>query len=241
LSNISMVITHPGARDGKQAFLLIIFDYNLNMKSPAPHLPSRRGRPPAARNLARNRLLQAAQELLTGPAGGELALRQVALGASVTPALAHYYFGNRDGLLTALIEERARPRIDDLASAVQVRATQPVPALTYLMQRLTSLAAGDTFLCRCLLLPAAQPLRARLRTLLRELLLRAQAEGQLRADLSPDYLGDALLGLCLFPFLDADAAQANPGERAAALTLQHVALLQDGIVRTQRPRQDAGS
>ncbi len=211
------------------------------MKSVASRAPGRRGRPPAARNLARNRLLQAAQELLVGPAGGELALRQAALGAGVTPALAHYYFGNRDGLLGALIEERASPRIDDLASAVQVRAAQPVAALTYLMQRLTSLAASDTFLCRCLLLPAAQPLRDRLRALLRELLLRAQSQGQLRADLSPDYLGDALLGLCLFPFLDADAAQANPGERAAALTLQHVALLQDGIVRPQRPRQEAGS
>jgi AcrR family transcriptional regulator len=185
-------------------------------------------------------MLQVAQDMLAVP-GERLALRQIALRAGVTPALAHYYFANHEGLLTALIDERARPRIDELTRAVQVRAAQPVLALTYLMQRLTSLTASDDFLRGCLLLPAAQPLRERLRALLRELLQRAQVAGQLRADLSPEYLGDALLGLCLFPFLDAGPAGTNPGERAAALTLQHVALLQDGIVRAQRPRQDAGS
>ncbi len=211
------------------------------MAIPRPAAPRGRGRPRSSRNLQRGRLLQAARELLIGPKGHDLALRQVALRAGVTPALAHYYFANRDGLLAALINERAAPAIDDLASAVQVRAAQPVGALTFLMQRLTSLVASDIFLGRCMLLPAAQPLRDRLRALLRELLQHAQTAGQLRADLSPDYLGDALLGLCLFPFLDTSAAGSKPGERAVALTLQHVALLQDGIVRAQRPRQDAGS
>lgn len=209
------------------------------MKPVSSDTPRPRGRPRTPRNLQRNRLLQTARELLTAP-GEDLALRQVALRAGVTPALAHYYFGSRDGLLTALLDERVAPRIDDLLSAARVRAPQPVAALTWLMQRLTSLVAADDFLRRSLLLPVAQPLRDRLREQFRDLLLQAQHAGQLRTDLSQDYLGDTLLGLCLFPFLDVDA-DSNPGERAAALTLQHVALLQDGIVRVHRPRQESGS
>jgi AcrR family transcriptional regulator len=193
-----------------------------------------RGRPRNARNLQRSLLLQAAGELLGGPQGGDLALRQVALRAGVTPALAHYYFANRDGLLAALIDEHATPKIDDLISAAQTRATQPVTALTWLMQHLTALTASNSLLCRCLLLPTAQPLRDRLRASLHDLLTRAQTAGLLRADLPPDYLADTLLGLCLFPFLDAGATTDNPGERAATLTLRHVALLQDGIVSRRR-------
>ena len=202
-------------------------------------LPRRRGRPTAGRNAQRSRLLQAARELLAE--GGDLTLGRIAARAGVTPALANYYFLNRAGLLGALLQERAAPRIDDLIGAARVRATQPVVALTFLMQRLTSLVATDAFLCRSLLLPEARPLRERLRTTLRELLQRAQRDGQLRADLPLEYLGDTLLGLCLFPFMDAGPAGSNAGERVAALTLQHVALLQDGIVRAQRPRQDSAA
>lgn len=181
-------------------------------------------------DIQRTRLLQVAEQLLPN-AQDEFSLRQVALRAEVTPPLAHYYFGNRDGLLRALVSERAMPRIEELLTAASERASVPVPALTRLMQRLTLLCANDGFVRCCLLLPAGEPLRARLRVVMQELLQSAQATGQLRADLSATYLADTLLGLCLFYFLDAHSGE-DLGERAAALTLQHVALLQDGI----RPR-----
>jgi AcrR family transcriptional regulator len=173
--------------------------------------------------------------------GEDLALGRIAARAGVTPALANYYFVNRGGLVGALLRERAAPRVEDLTGAARVRAAQLVVALTFLMQRLTSMAATDAFMCRSLLLPEAGPLREQLRTALSELLQRAQREGQLRADLPLAYLSDTLLGLCLFPFLDSGPAGSNAGERVAALTLQHVALLQDGIVRAQRPRQESAS
>jgi AcrR family transcriptional regulator len=197
--------------------------------------PSRsRGRPKGAADIQRTRLLQAAEHLLP-IVPGELSLRQVALRAQVTPPLAHYYFSNRDGLISALVSERAAPRVDELLAAARERASQPVSALTRLMQRLTLLTASDGFVRCCLLLPAGEPLRASLRAGLHELLQVAQTTGQLRADLSASYLADSLLGLCLFPFLDGSSGQ-DPGELAASLTLQHVALLQDGIrPRVHRP------
>jgi AcrR family transcriptional regulator len=199
------------------------------------------GRPRAAGLQQRNSLLQAARELIASGDGRQLALRQVALRAGVTPALASYYFANRDGMLVALLDEHLAPAIDTLVRDVQRQAARPVAALTCLVQKLTALAASDGFLCRALLLPTARPLRERLRAALRELLLDAQARGQLRADLPPEYLAESLLGLCLFPFLDAGAIDRKPAEHAAALTLQIVALLKNGIVRAQRPRHDAGS
>jgi TetR/AcrR family transcriptional regulator len=183
--------------------------------------------------MQRDRLLQVAEQLLAGTVS-DLTLRQVALRAGVTPPLAHYYFGNRDGLIAILLNERAGPRLEELLSIAATRAAQPVAALTRLMQRLTLLVANDRFVSRCLLLPAGEPLRSRIRTVLRQLLQGAQASGQLRADLSASYLADALLGLCLFPFLDA-GSEDRRGD-AAALTLQHVALLQEGIRPRVRPR-----
>ena len=188
-----------------------------------------RGRPKGVPALQRTHLLQAAEQLLSH-SPDDFSLRRVALQAGVTPPLAHYYFRNRDGLLRALVNERAAPRIQALLIAAQERASQPVPAVTRLMQRLTLLCASDQFVRCCLLLPAGQPLRADLRATLELLLQAAQATGQLRADLPALYLAETLLGICLFPFLDR--GDDDLGERAAALVLQHVALLQDGL----RPR-----
>jgi AcrR family transcriptional regulator len=187
-------------------------------------------------------MLACAAELLLAPGAGELTLQQVARAAAVTPALAHYYFGNREGLWAALIAERVAPHVEDLLHAARIRAGQPVAALTFLMQRTTSLLATEPLLRHCLWLSCApaQALRDQLRATLADLLTRAQRSGVLRADLPVPYLCDSLLGLVLFPFFDA-ARDDGGGERVAALTLQHVALLQDGIVRAQRPRQASSS
>jgi AcrR family transcriptional regulator len=188
-------------------------------------------------------LLTAAQELLATSGAAEPSLQQIARQAGVTAALAHYYFGSRDGLIDALLTERVTPRIDDLVAATRIRAGQPQLALTFLMQRTCSLLANDPLLRRCLWLPqpAALKLRNQLRACLRELLVRAQNIKAVRADLSPDYLTDCLLGLVLFPFLDETPQADTGGERVAQLTLQHVALLRDGIVNAHKPRQESSA
>jgi TetR/AcrR family transcriptional regulator len=198
-----------------------------------------RGRPAGVRNVQRSRLLLVAHDLLSKQQPQELNLREVAHRAGVTPALAHYYFRNRDGLIDALLRERVAPHVDDLVAAARARAGQPQLALTFLMQRICSLLASDPQLRRCLWLPhaAALKLREQLRACLRELLVRGQNMHALRADLSPQYLADSLLGLVLFPFIDDDSAPDGSAERVAQLTLQHVALLRDGIVNAPRTKR----
>lgn len=189
--------------------------------------------------MQRNRLLAVAHELLSESSSRELTLRQVAQRAGVTPALAHYYFGNHDGLVGALLEERVAPRLEDLVAAARARAGQPQLALTFLIQRTCALLASEPLIRRCLWMPqpAAVRMRNQMRACLRELLARAQNMESLRTDLPPEYLADSLLGLVLFPFLDAQPAADSSGERAAQLTLRHVALLRDGIMRIHKPRQ----
>jgi len=193
------------------------------------------GRPRGVARTQRERLLAAAVEVLTQERAGQFTLAQVARAARVTPALAHYYFTDREGLLEALLGERVAPLIDDVVAAARMRAGQPQHALTFLMQRATSLLASHLLLRRCVWLPqpAAVRLRERLRGCLHELLVRGQEIGALRADLTPDYLADALLGLVLLPYLDEPQAQVA-GERVTQLMLQHVALLRDGIVRADK-------
>jgi TetR/AcrR family transcriptional regulator len=221
------------------AFLQIFIIINLIMTN-TPAIRTRpRGRPTGARNTQRGRLLAAAQQLLARRLPQDLSLREVARQAGVTPALAHYYFGNRDGLIDVLMRERLAPHIEDLVAAARVRAGQPQLALTFLMQRMCSLLASDPLLRRCLWLPHATALKLReqLRACLRELLVRAQNMRALREDLSPEYLADSLLGLVLFPFLDDESNTDASSERVAQLTLQHVALLRDGIVNAPRARR----
>lgn len=200
-----------------------------------------RGRPAGARRTHRARLIQAAAELLVESGSTGLTLAATARRAAVTSALAHYYFGNRDGLLAALITERVLPRVEDLISSASVRADQPINALTFLMQRSNSLLLTDPLLRHCIWLPdaAAHALRTRLRETLGQLLVRARDSGRIRGDLPPAYLADSLLGLVLFPFLDAADRTAHRNEELAALAVQHIALLQDGIVSAHRPRQES--
>jgi len=199
-----------------------------------------RGRPRGARNLQRGHLLSAARALLASQPLQDLNLREVAKIAGVTPALAHYYFGNRDGLIEALFAEQVAARIEELMNAARSRAAQPQQALTYLMQRMCALLASDPLLRRCLWLPlpAAMQVRAKLHVCVRELLAQAQDMRTLRADLPADYLADALLGLVMFPFLDDTAADAGT-ERVAQLMLQHIALLRDGILPAGMPHHQS--
>jgi TetR/AcrR family transcriptional regulator len=74
--------------------------------------PRRPGRPPAASDPpdVRDALLEAAAGLATGRSIGEISLREVARAADVTPAMVHYYFGDKTGLHDAMLE-RALARV----------------------------------------------------------------------------------------------------------------------------------
>src|SRR5215813_6327124 len=69
------------------------------------------GRPAKARGDQRERLLDVALALFSRNGIAETPLSAIARRARVTPALMHYYFGNRDKLLDALMDERIAPLV----------------------------------------------------------------------------------------------------------------------------------
>lgn len=73
-----------------------------NRESNTPRQP---GRPPAEdRPEAREALLDAASRLFAAHGAEGVSLRRIAQEAGVTPAMVHYYFGNKKGLHNAMLE-----------------------------------------------------------------------------------------------------------------------------------------
>lgn len=82
--------------------------------------PSRRkmrrrpGRPAGEAPGLRNRVLDAALEHYADHGIARASMRAIAAAAGVTPALIGYYFGGRDALLRAVVDERLLPAISAL-------------------------------------------------------------------------------------------------------------------------------
>ncbi|MFC3032794.1 TetR/AcrR family transcriptional regulator [Pseudoalteromonas fenneropenaei] len=68
-----------------------------------------RGRPidPLKQQLQRNKLLKAAQQLLDGKAYSQITIRDIASVSGINSAMIKYYFGNKDGLFIALLNQIA--------------------------------------------------------------------------------------------------------------------------------------
>lgn len=177
----------------------------------AARRPARRaGRPAGAGPELRPRLLDAAIACFARSGIAATPLRAIALEAGVTPALLHYYFGDKEQLLQAVIEERLLPvfgairvgilRVDgDVAALVAafVRgvtdAVERHPWLPALWVREVLCEGGAL---RELLFHSLMPQVPRL---LAARFAQAQREGHLNPDLDPRLLVASLVGLTLFP------------------------------------------
>ena len=83
----------------------------------------RRGGRPSADDPrdVRAQLLAAARDLFTRFGFDAVSTRQLAAEAETTPAMIHYYFGDKHGLYRALLEEVIPPVLDKL----EARAGRP--------------------------------------------------------------------------------------------------------------------
>src|SRR3954462_5427078 len=81
----------------------------------APHLnPSAASRLPPARNTTADRLLVAASELMIERNSIDVSLSGIAQKSGVNAALVKYHFGNKDGLLLALLARDAATEVSHL-------------------------------------------------------------------------------------------------------------------------------
>ena len=203
-----------------------------------------RGRPPAHKAGDRRALLlDAALTLFARQGIAATSLNAIATQAKVTPALVHYYFGNREQLVEVVLAERIVPVVDQLSNELTQYQAAPLQAIYALTQRMFTAMQEQPWL---------PPLWVREVLceggLLREHLLRdiapgmakkvsqlagaAQQDGQLNAALEPRLLIVSLLGLTLFPLAAAPIWRQLPGYQSISneLLAQHMlALLAHGI------------
>lgn len=183
--------------------------------TPAQAHPARRrgpGRPLRTDAGQRTRLLDTAQALFARDGIAATSLNRIAREAGVTPALVHYYFGNREQLLDVLVSERVLPLLGNLVSQLQANASAgggDAMIATFVRTVMTTLAANpwlpplwvrevlaDGGLLRERLLGNARLFAP----LLAQRFGAAQIEGRLNPGLDPRLLLVSLIGLTIFPF-----------------------------------------
>jgi AcrR family transcriptional regulator len=201
-----------------------------------------RGRPPATdSDDLRNALLDAAEELFAEHGFAATPLRKVANSAGVNPAMVHYYFGNKDGLLRAVLDRALAPLAEALAGMGEATETDISkiarmmfemaarhPAMPRLIVREVMLSGGAT---QQLFIEHYAP---RLGGALPGLFRKAQVEGRVSDALDPGIATLMLLCLSMFPFVARAIAEPQLGIRydraGRERYLEHLShLLQKGI------------
>ena len=179
-----------------------------------PRKPRAPGRPAASDIDQRERLLDAALACFVRDGIGATSMRAIALQAGVTPALVNYYFGSRERVLDAVIEQRLLPNIGGMTRALESAGDDPgrliagfVAAIGAMVERnpwFPSLWVREV-LCeggalRGLLVERIGPM---VPLLLAQRFAAAQKRGALNPDLDPRLLVVSLIGLTLFPIAGA--------------------------------------
>lgn len=186
------------------------------MPRPTPHA-RRPGRPPrprtaeAAGDEVRRRLLRVAQELFAERGYAAVSVRALARAAHVSPAMIAYYFGDKAGLLDAVLDDV----FESLLSGLRRLAESPAPpgGAPERLVRLYLETIGrepwlPSFIVREVIGGDAERrahfrarFPARLAPVVLPFLQREVASGHLRSDLDAVLTILSLIGMCVFPYL----------------------------------------
>lgn len=201
------------------------------------------GRPGGGDPELRARLLDAAITRFSREGIAATSLRAIATEAGVTPALLHYYFGDKVLLQQAVIEERVMPAIGMLQLRVTGGGDEVTALVAGFVRGVGEVAAAHPWLpalwvrevlceggaLRELLLGRIAP---RLPRFLAQRFASAKRDGELNPGLDPRLLVVSLVGLTMFPAAGAPiwrALFAADDLDADALRDHTIALLDRGI------------
>ena len=179
-------------------------------RSPAKGRKRAPGRPLADAPDQRAVALDAALACFVRQGIAATSLRDIAREAGVTPALLHYYFGDRQQLLDAVVAERVMPAflsvrerlaqagddVADIVAAFVCGVTDAIARHPWWPQLWVREVLCEGGALRDLLVQRIAPDIARL---LAGRFAAAQAAGRLNADLDPRLLLPTLVGLTMFP------------------------------------------
>ncbi len=212
------------------------------MRDRKPRAP---GRPAGGTAEHREALLDAARHVFARSGFAASSLRQIAQEARVTPALTHYYFNDKAGLLSAVVEERVAPLVAVIAKAVSAPGQDPQSALRAFVHAYTQTAAENPWLPQLILrevLSDQGTLRAQfiarfasgMAGMLRAQIERGQQQGVFRRSLDASSAVMSIISLCIFPFIAAPLVSVVLGvrvdpPRAEALANHHLGVLLNGF------------
>lgn len=218
------------------------------MTAPAKRAASRRkrraGRPSGDDQDLRAHLLDVAIAQFSRVGIAATSLRAIAVEANVTPAMLHYYFGDKARLVQALIEERLLPAVTPMRAHLERIGDDPAVLIEGFVRGIGAVVVNHPWLpplwvrevlceggaLREVLFNQAIP---NLPHLLAQRFSQAQADGRLNADLDTRLLVVSLVGLTLFPAAGAPIWQRMFGAEGlgADVMLKHtLALLDRGAV-----------
>ena len=200
------------------------------------------GRPAGDAPDLRERLLDAALQRFATGGIAATSLRMIAVEAGVNPALVHYYFGDKDRLQAAVVEERVMPALAGMREAVQ-QATDVAGLVVAFVHGISDTVERHPWfpalwvrevLCeggalRDVLFTQLVP---QLPQLMARRFAQAQREGELGPDLDPRLVVVSLIGLTLFPAASAPIWRRlfDADDIDAALLRNHaLALLDRGL------------
>lgn len=182
------------------------------------------GRPAGRQpDVVRNALLHAAQELFAQRDFEAVSIRQISAKAGVNPAMVHYYFGDKQGLYTTLVQESLAPLLDALDAWQKERPK--FSALEDFFQRYIRILAQNPWLPNLVVREVLygrsgfreiflRRFASRVGKALPELIRHEQHDlGQLREDLDPALASLSLLSLAIFPFVARPLAEQALGLR----------------------------
>ena len=167
------------------------------------------GRPAGGDAAVRAALLQHARTLFLKHGFAEVSTRRLAAAAGTTPAMIHYYFGDKLGLYRAMLEEAMAPLLQTLQHMEQ---SATPPDLEALMTQYMRMLAQNRWLPAMIVkevLGEGGQLReqfierwaSRLAPAFVAVLQRERECGRLRAEVDPKLAAVSALGLCIFPFV----------------------------------------
>jgi TetR/AcrR family transcriptional regulator len=187
-----------------------------SIQPPPPASPVHRGksarapgRPLGEGSELRERLLGAALSCFARDGIAGSSLRAIATEAGTTPALLHYYFGNRDALKDAVVEEKVMPVMQGLQAPLhEADIEDPRALIRGFVRSLLSVAMAHPWLPRLWVREVLHEggglrglIQDRLASLPRGLaahFARAQAQGRLNPRLDPRLLVPSLIGQTMF-------------------------------------------
>jgi AcrR family transcriptional regulator len=203
------------------------------------------GRPTQGVGDQREALLDAAKLAFARHGFAGASLRQIAAEAAVTPALAGYHFGDKAGLLTAVIEYRVAPLVGSVVDTLSDARDEPMAALQRFVATYTATAARNPWVPQLIVREVLneegvlrqsfeQRFAGTVAAHLTATIRRAQRHNDLRSDLDPRHVAMSLLSLCIFPFIATPLVSGALGvrvgpRRAARLAAHHWSMFIAGV------------